>query len=406
MSELQLSLLLLGALGIVVVLLFNRWQERKYRKQAEKMFSGGRQDVLFDEPAGKTDEPVQKSTVEPVRKSPTEPAKKTSLERIEPSFDTATPVAVDRQADREPAAASRTAPAAQAPADRHPPHGLAPAPVAQAEAAKRHGSIDPAIDLVGVVRVGQSASAAVVNDLVARAQTFSKAVHWEGLQAGRWSDIYPSGQYSELKMALQLADRRGPATSADISRFIALAKQFAVELGGTGETEAEDSAAERATELDGFCADVDVEIGVNLVTKDSHLMPATKIRALAEAAGMKLGSDGVFHLHDDHGAPLFTLRNSEPRPFVPEQVKNLNTHGITLLLDVPRVAHGVQAFDQMLRLGRQIAVSLGGEVVDDNRRPLTDSGADSIRRQLGLIYRQMDGFGIPAGSALALRLFS
>ena len=59
MSELQLSLLLLGALGIVIVLLFNRWQERKYRKQAEKMFSGGRQDVLFDEPAGKTDEPVQ-----------------------------------------------------------------------------------------------------------------------------------------------------------------------------------------------------------------------------------------------------------------------------------------------------------------------------------------------------------
>ena len=391
MSELQLSLLLLGAFGIVAVIAFNRWQERKYRKQAEKMFSGGRQDVLLDEPA---------------QKAEAEPARKTATERIDPSFSAPPIVTDDGHADGERALVVHAPLAARASADHHP---LPPMPVSsgpQADAVLHRGLIDAAIDLVGTIRVGQSASAAVTKDLMARAQTFSKSVQWEGLDKGRWSEISPAGQYSELKMALQLADRRGPITGADIARFIALAKQFAVELGGSGETEAEDSAAERATELDAFCADVDMEIGVNIVTKESNLMPASKVRALAEAAGMKLGSDGVFQLSDDHGALLFTLRNSEPRPFTPEHVKNISTHGITLLLDVPRAAHGMQAFDQMLRLGRQIAAALGGEVVDDNRRPLTDSGADSIRRQLGLIYRQMDGFGIPAGGPLALRLFS
>jgi FtsZ-interacting cell division protein ZipA len=130
------------------------------------------------------------------------------------------------------------------------------------------------------------------------------------------------------------------------------------------------------------------------------------VRALAEAAGLRLEAEGGFHCYDEHGVSLFTLRNSEPRPFLLDQVRYITTHGITLLLDVPRVAHGVQVFDQMLTLARHIAVTLGGEVVDDNRKPLTDAGADSIRRSLGLIYRQMDGFGITAGSALALRLFS
>ena len=50
MSDLQLSLILLGVVGVLGTYAFNRWQERKYRKQADKMFSRTRQDVLFDEP--------------------------------------------------------------------------------------------------------------------------------------------------------------------------------------------------------------------------------------------------------------------------------------------------------------------------------------------------------------------
>jgi len=385
MSELHLSLLIVGLIFIVAVFLFNYWQERKYRKQTEKMFRGEQQDVLFATPGNKGGD-----------------------ERIEPSLQT-TYAAVEVGQAATNAAHPHHHEAVVARGMALPDEDDEPVAVSADESpvepAKSRLLIDEAIDLIGVLQVNPPLASDRVKALMVRAQTFSKSVRWEGLSAGRWTDIANNQQYGELRLALQLADRRGPTTEAEISRFIALVKQFAVELDGDAHTETEESATARATELDEFCADVDVEIGVNLVAND-HAMPGTKLRALAEASGMKLNNEGVFQYHDEHGALLFTLRNSEPRPFTPDLVKNITTRRITLLLDVPRVAQGVHAFDQMLQLGRQIAGALGGNVVDDNGKALTDSGADSIRRQLQVIYREMDGFGIAAGDAVALRLFS
>jgi hypothetical protein len=44
--------------------------------------------------------------------------------------------------------------------------------------------------------------------------------------------------------------------------------------------------------------------------------------------------------------------------------------------------------------------------VDDNRRPLTAAGVAAIRRSLEKIVQDMNEHGIPAGSALARRLFT
>jgi hypothetical protein len=49
---------------------------------------------------------------------------------------------------------------------------------------------------------------------------------------------------------------------------------------------------------------------------------------------------------------------------------------------------------------------VGGLLVDDNLRPLTDTGIERIRQQLTQIYGRMESKGVPAGSDLALRLFS
>ena len=49
MNELQLGLLAIGVVAIVAVLGFNRWQERKYRRQAEQRFQSSHDDVLLTE---------------------------------------------------------------------------------------------------------------------------------------------------------------------------------------------------------------------------------------------------------------------------------------------------------------------------------------------------------------------
>lgn len=416
MSDLQLSLILLGVIGVLGTYAFNRWQERKYRKQADKMFSGTRQDVLFDEPPSTRTQsaPSRAERIEPslAAGAPPEAAQSTAAQaRVSSAYsatndEDATAPAAAAAPSRAGATSSRQPQPAAPLRPSYPPHSIGQSPATSLAQPARTGLINQDIDLVGVIRSAVPVSYQGVQSLQARAQTFGKTTQWEGLENGQWQEIAVGNSYNELRVGLQLADRRGPLYAADISRFISLIKQFAVELGGSAQCEAESSAVGRASEMDAFCADVDVEIGVNLVAQGSVAFAATKVRALAEAAGLRLEAEGVFHCYDEHGVSLFTLRNSEPRPFLLDQVRYITTHGITLLLDVPRVAHGVQVFDQMLTLARHIAVTLGGEVVDDNRKPLTDAGADSIRRSLGLIYRQMDGFGITAGSALALRLFS
>jgi hypothetical protein len=51
----------------------------------------------------------------------------------------------------------------------------------------------------------------------------------------------------------------------------------------------------------------------------------------------------------------------------------------------------------MVQLAQALATALGGQLVDDNRRPLSDAGLASIRRTLEKVFHEMEAHGIPAG---------
>ena len=52
MSELQIGLLGLGALVVVGVLVFNKWQERAARRDGARHFGSGHEDVLLEPKRG------------------------------------------------------------------------------------------------------------------------------------------------------------------------------------------------------------------------------------------------------------------------------------------------------------------------------------------------------------------
>ena len=166
------------------------------------------------------------------------------------------------------------------------------------------------------------------------------------------------------------------------------------------------SALERARVLDLFCVDVDVLIGLNVVARGEESLPMNHVRQEADIAGMVLAPDGTYQLQDRRGEILFSLCNHESTPFSPESLDSFSTRGVTLLFDVPRVPDGLKIFDSMVALGRKLAHEVNGLLVDDNLRPLTDTGIERIRQQLAQIYGRMETRGISAGSDLALRLFS
>jgi FtsZ-interacting cell division protein ZipA len=121
---------------------------------------------------------------------------------------------------------------------------------------------------------------------------------------------------------------------------------------------------------------------------------------------MTIDDDGRFARCDDDGPVLYLLINQETQGFAAASMRTMSTHGVTFLLDVPRVANGDRVLTQMVELARRFAEALHGALVDDNRRPLSDVRNRADPPAGGAIP---DGDGASPGAgrrALAQRLFS
>jgi hypothetical protein len=351
MSELQLGLLGIGALVVLGVLAYNKLQEARLKRQAEEAFGSKHDDVLL---AGKAGDPPPRRQAGPI-------------ERIEPTLS-----------------------------------------VAPAEMATATGVLDPRIDFIATLEADTAAAGEAISTAIVDIQAKpAKTVTWEGYnrQADSWEPLAASGEYQMLRAGLQLADRKGAANQQDLDDFGAMAQAVAEAIGARCTLGAPAEALQRARQLDALCADVDVQIGLNLISRGGAV-PGTRIRALAEAHGLVLERDGRFHRRDDTGMELYTLCNMEPAAFSAEGMKELATKGLTLLFDVARVPGGIVAFDRFVEFTRALAVALSAGIVDDNRQPLDDAGLGKIRAQLQALYASMEQQGIPAGGQVALRLFS
>lgn len=369
-SELQIGLLALGVAAVVGIIAYNKWQEHKHNRHTEKTFRSDHRDVLLE-----TGEPVEP--------------------RIEP----------------------RAADDGEGPAEAPAPVAAAPQPGAHGRTGGRQttpgapDAVDARIDCIIRVEAIEPLEAprlwAAQRDAL---QELEKPVRWFAFddRENVWRPLtaHSAGAYHWFCAAMQMVDRRGAITEQDFQRFSggvqAVADQF---LAVPADIPARATALGNAATLDQFCASVDVQVGVNIITEGDPF-PGTKIRALAEAGGMVFGDDGAFHARDDEGRTLYTLSNLEAGLFSASEMRNLHTRGITLLIDVPLVSDGAGVFDRMMRHANQIADVLHGRVVDDNRAPFGAEAAALIRTQIRQFQAQMDAERIPAGGALASRLFS
>lgn len=370
MTDLQLSLIVLGCAAVLGIFGYNKWQERKQRQSTERAFRSDHADVLL--------EPAQAPAPEPARVEPglSEPA--------------AAPPAVPPESI-EPPAAPRAA---------LPPAGDIPASLA-----------DESVDCVARIEAAEPVPAHTLSE--ARRALFGtleervRLFGWSDDRA-QWEPINPHGvsTYRQLAAAMQLADRRGAISANGLQVYFNGVRQLADRFLAV--VELPDRAAEltKAAELDHFCAAVDVQIGVNLVASDGAGFAGTKLRGIAEAVGFRLDDDGSFHYRDESGQTLFTLSNLEPSLFAADEMKALITHGLTLTLDVPRVADGGSAFDRMIASARQLAHGLDAKLVDDNKVALSDAALKTIRTKILEFQRAMLNHGTAAGSPPALRLFA
>ncbi|MEY3202100.1 MAG: hypothetical protein RIR70_1650 [Pseudomonadota bacterium] len=420
MDKLQFSLITLGLLGLIGLYGYSKWQESRARRHAENVFGAEHRDVLLDDSnANKSSEVepviarVGQERIEPVAERLAVPQPSRWEEADAPSVGRATlNPTVLRSAMGETVAPNDPAVETLAePISAEPAASAEPAKASAANVAPRlPQEVNEHVDCV--LRFEPDSPVSAGDVLSAYAQHWPQPVpglRWFGLPVGSnsWRALVAGsqGQYSKVVASVQLASRAGAVSDEILDRFLDGARKFAETIDCPVVLPDSRMVAHQASELDRFCASVDVLIGVNVLAHE-HPFPGTKIRGLAEAAGMKLGADGVYRAFDEDGSELFGLASLEATPFSAESLRSMQTRGLTLMLDVPRAAHGKQAFERMLLLARQLAEALKGRLVDDNQAPLAEGALSLIRDQIGKFQKQMTDREIPPGSAVALRVFS
>ena len=408
MSDLQIALLVIGVVIVAAVVVFNWLQERRFRKQAAAAFEATVGDALMKPPAAPREAPVR---IEPELREPTLDAGEPLgiAENAEPSLRIEAEHAGNPfEAPVQPAAPAATAPASPPPAAAPRESYVTPVP-AETRASGQPAS--PYDDLIEYrIRIGGSGIlASVFGDAINQSRNLGRAVRWYGLPEGAtsWEEVQPwrDVHYQQVLVTMQLADRNGAVQDEELSALCALARTTAQAHGLGIACDDVVDALERAQSIDRFCVDVDVLIGLNIVGRGDAQIDLERIASEAEHSGMVLGRDGVYQLLDSRGELLYALYNHDGEPF-PADATGQGAPGVTLQFDVPRVPDGTRVFDSMVAFGRKLANDVGGLLVDDNLRPLTDAGIDKIRGQLDRIYERMEARGVPSGSRRALRLFS
>ncbi|HET9763857.1 MAG TPA: cell division protein ZipA C-terminal FtsZ-binding domain-containing protein [Casimicrobiaceae bacterium] len=266
---------------------------------------------------------------------------------------------------------------------------------------------DPDIECVVVLAPGTPVPTAALAR--ARAVRLGGRARWLGRRDASlpWQPLDGApGPWQQVAACLLLADRSGAATRADIGNFLGVVSTAASELSAEFAPPDAEEEAERAEALDRLCADLDVQIGLTILKSEQAQIAGTRLRGVAEAAGFRLATGGHFeYLQEDTGAVLCTLQNYKQEPFTAESLRGLSTPGVVLIIDVPRVADPVRAFDQMRMTGKRLAKTLDAVLVDDNRRPLDDAALAAIRTQIQATATALKEANIDPGGPRALRLF-
>ncbi|MBS0336038.1 MAG: hypothetical protein JSS40_04350 [Proteobacteria bacterium] len=356
MSEFQTSLLAIGALVVVGVLAYNKWQEHRARKSADELFRSDHPDVLI---GGDNEAMPPAAAAEEVR---TEPA------LIQPPA----------QHHSRPAAGSRAA--------------LPPDP-----------GIDYLVELGGTEPIPVAALHELWGGIEHRFGRRASVFAW---MDGQWEALPQSGACEQARAALQLVSRRGVVSEAELIEFRSETETLAAKLGVTASSPGMKEALDGARRLDQVCADADIQIAFHVVSPPGVPFSGTKLRAAAEAAGFALDSDGRFALMDDRGRELYILADRGGLKFSPAGMKDAAPQALTLSMDVPRVPDTRRTFDAMVRFARNLAGLLGGALVDDNNQPLDERAVAAIDAQLAVVCASLEAQGVLPGSALALRLFS
>jgi cell division protein ZipA len=229
-----------------------------------------------------------------------------------------------------------------------------------------------------------------------------------------WSELQHDSQrmrYSDLALSIQLVDARGPISDSELHKFSQVGLQLADALHRrTQFSMPYEDALARAQELHQFCEAFDVIAAVHVVAAEGETFKGRLFEHAARKLGMQWGARSIFHLKNEFSPGcrhLFSLANlAGGGEFPAGQWERFETAGVTFFMSVPLAHRPAAVFDKMINAAQILAETLGGQLQDQERRPLAKQGIGVIRHQIEAIEEKMRARGIVPGSQTALRLFA
>ena len=269
--------------------------------------------------------------------------------------------------------------------------------------------VDAHIDEIATLTLDAPHSGAAVRDLLSATTNPGKPLRWFGASQGAWLPLtreHEQRDFSHIVAALQLADRSGAVQGNGYRTFKDQVDGLHQQLGGELAWNTQREVVEYAQALDQFCIEVDVTVTLHVAAGISGPFAGTKLRSLMEASGLVLNADGRFHATNDDGETLFTVCNSDQRPFTEDALRTALLHDLVLMLDVPRVKEASNTFKQMAMLGNRMEIALNAKLTDSRQRALGDAEIEQIRSQIKALHSKMQDRQLVPGSTPVLRLFS
>ncbi len=390
MSSLQMSLLILAVVLVAAVVGYNYTQNRKVAKRLERSREGMASVVAQEHQRGATPVPSSTSRAEPVLSgmsaesihntglAPSKPQQ--SL--VEQAMSGTQPLPISEPQDAHTESAFEESPEPSSLPAQTDPYML------------RSFGLHPSADCVVQIRYSQAVSS---DRLLAAAggirRVGAKPVIFEGVAAnGEFEPLVPGERFSGLRAGVLMANRHGPLNAMEFSDFASLTQKIADSTDGKVDLPDMNEVLNRARSLDSHCAELDAQIGLNVITADAQ-SPADLAAAAREFGLVEKGNNRFAKL-GEHGEVLFSFSLADA------------PNRITLLLDVPRAPAQTNPWSQMVACANRTVARFGGRLVDDADKALTPESLDRIASQLGQRYQRLSDASFDAGSPVALRLFN
>lgn len=206
--------------------------------------------------------------------------------------------------------------------------------------------------------------------------------------------------YVAVLLVVLLANRQGPLNEIDWSRVWTAAEGLASQVDGSVDGPDSKDVIAKAQHLDAVCAGLDAQVGIYLQLAEP--MAVDDAREFALTAGfMEYGSHLAWLASS--GLPRFNLL------FDGKAIADLSSTTIErldLVIDLPNSPKDEQAFSRMASVGRDLAIRLDADLIDDQGQPITDHHDQVIDKQLYDLYQQLEQAGFVAGERSTQRVFS